>query len=146
MTAPLPAVRRLSHVCLGATDVPRTVRFYADLLGATVVHEFRSPENLLYGVFLAVGGDSFLEFFLQREAVPPGGLFRHFCFQVEDIEAMAAHAATLGFTPEIRRSRSDGVLQFWVSDPDDNAIEFHQYDEQSAHYPFLKDRGPTGAG
>jgi glyoxylase I family protein len=128
---------RLSHVCLGSTDLARTIGFYRDLLGCTVAHEFRNDKGELYGVFLSCHNGTFLEFFNEREEKGKGGLFRHLCFQVADIEAAAAALREKGYAVEIRRGRTDRILQFFITDPDGNTVEFQEHDRQSALYPYL---------
>jgi catechol 2,3-dioxygenase-like lactoylglutathione lyase family enzyme len=130
-------LRRLSHVCLGSTDLPRTVDFYRRVLGCEVAHEFRNPAGELYGVFLTCRNGTFLEFFREQAPKPPGGLFRHMCFEVEDIERMADAVRGHGFQPEVKRGRTDQILQFFIHDPDGNMIEFQQHDRQSVLYPLL---------
>lgn len=130
-------LKRLSHACLGSTSIPRTVEFYGKLLGTRVVHEFRNPANEVYGVFLDCGNGTFLEFFNEQQPKPPGGLFRHLCFEVEDINRMAETARAQGFVPELRRGRTDRILQFFIHDPDGTVIEFHQHDPESVLYPLV---------
>jgi lactoylglutathione lyase len=130
-------LRRLSHVCLGSTDLARTVDFYRNVLGCEVAHEFRNPVGELYGVFLACRNGTFLEFFREQTPKPAGGLFRHMCFEVEEIEQMADAVRSHGFRPEVKRGRTDHILQFFIHDPDGNMIEFQQHDRQSVLYPLL---------
>lgn len=130
-------LKRLSHVCLGSTDLGRTVSFYRDLLGCEIAHEFRNPAGELYGVFLSCRNGTFLEFFNEPSAKPPGGLFRHVCFEVEDIERMADIARRHGLQPEVRRGRTDRILQFFIHDPDGNMIELQQHDRQSVLHDLL---------
>jgi catechol 2,3-dioxygenase-like lactoylglutathione lyase family enzyme len=130
-------LKRLSHVCLGSTDLERTVRFYSDLIGCEVAHEFRNPAGERYGVFLSCRNGTFLEFFNEQSSNPPGGLFRHVCFEVEDIEGMAQAARNHGLTADVKRGRTDRILQFFVHDPDGNMIEFQQHDRESVLYPLL---------
>ena len=130
-------LKRLSHACLGSTSIPRTVDFYGKLLGCKVVHEFRNAANEVYGVFLECGNGTFLEFFNEQAPKPPGGLFRHICFEVEDINRMADIARSHGFAPELRRGRTDRILQFFIHDPDGTVIEFHQHDPESVLYPLV---------
>ena len=130
-------LKRLSHVCLGSTDLPRTVAFYCDILGCQIAHEFRNPAGELYGVFLSCRNGTFLEFFNEHSPKPSGGLFRHICFEVEDIQQMAAIARERGFQFEVKRGRTDRILQFFVHDPDGNMIEFQQHDRESVLYPAL---------
>jgi glyoxylase I family protein len=135
---------RLSHACLGSTDLDRTIGFYCGLLGCRVAHEFRNPEGELYGVFLSCNDGTFLEFFRERAPRGPGGLFRHLCFQVEDIEAAAAHLRAHGHAVEIRRGRTDRILQFFIDDPDGTMVEFQQHDRESALLPYLAGTGAEG--
>ena len=130
-------LKRLSHVCLGSTDLARTVDFYRGLLGCEIAHEFRNAAGERYGVFLSCRNGTFLEFFNEQQPKPPGGLFRHLCFEVEDIESMAQTARAHGFRPEVKRGRTDRILQFFVHDPDGNMIEFQQHDRESVLYPLL---------
>ena len=136
-----PILKGLSHVCLGTSDLGKTMDFYCGVLGCKVVHEFRNQEGDLYGVFLSVNDGTFLEFFNDDKAVSDGGSFRHLCLEVEDIYKFADAMRGKGFPGEIRRGRTDGVLQFWVYDPDGNMLEFHQYDEDSVQYPYARPRG-----
>lgn len=133
-------LKRLSHVCLGSTDLPRTIAFYRDLLGCEVAHEFRNPAGTLYGVFLSCRNGTFLEFFNEAAPKPAGGLFRHLCFEVEDIERMADIARRHGLQAEVRRGRTDRILQFFVNDPDGNMVEFQQHDRESVLYPLISER------
>jgi lactoylglutathione lyase len=128
---------RLSHACLGSTNLPRTIAFYRELVGCQVAHEFRNAAGEIYGVFLSCRNGTFLEFFNEQQPKPPGGLFRHLCFEVDNVEDMAAVARRHGLTAEIKRGRTDHILQFFVHDPDGNMIEFQQHDRQSVLYPLL---------
>ncbi len=134
----MPQVLRLSHACLGSRDLQRTIDFYTQHLGATVAHEFRKPDGFLYGVFLGLGGGTFIEFFLQETAPPAGGLFRHICLQVDDIQGLASELNNKGLPCEVSRSRSDKTLQCWITDPDGTKVEFHQYDTESLLTPHAR--------
>src|SRR5262245_28817595 len=95
-------LKRLSHVCLGSTNLPRTIKFYQEVLGCEIAHEFRNPAGELYGVFLSCRNGTFIEFFNEQSPKGPGGLFRHTSFEVDDIEQMAATARRHGFSPEVK--------------------------------------------
>jgi catechol 2,3-dioxygenase-like lactoylglutathione lyase family enzyme len=130
-------LKRLSHVCLGSTHLARTIGFYRDLLGCRVVHEFRNDAGELYGVFLSCNNGTFLEFFNEREEKPPGGLYRHLCFEVDSIEATAQKLRAAGLDAEVRRGRTDRILQCFTKDPDGNIVEFQQHDAESVLYPYV---------
>lgn len=130
-------VKRLSHASFGSADLPRTIAFYRSLLGCEVAHEFKNETGEVYGVFLHCGDGTFLEFFNDRVSPAPGGSFRHICFEVGDLEALAARFRDAGYQPEIRRGRTDRIRQFFVHDPDGVMIEFHQHDGELVLLPFL---------
>ncbi|MEZ2225962.1 VOC family protein [Microcoleus sp.] len=131
-------IKRLSHACLGATDLQKTIDFYCNLLGCQVIYEFKNPYGELYGIFMLVKNGTFLEFFKEQEPKPSGGLFRHLCFEVEDINKWADLITEKGYNANVYRSDRDGAWQFWIEDPDGNKIEFHQYDAQSVQYIYSK--------
>lgn len=130
-------VKGLSHVGLTARDLDKTQAFYCDLLGCRVVHEFRNAQGQRYGLFLVVNHGTFLEFFLEQTPTPPGGRFRHLCFEVEDIHRCAERLRAAGFSVEVARGRTDRVLQCRINDPDGNQVEFHQYDPEAVQYPYM---------
>lgn len=129
---------RLSHASFGTSDLPRTIEFYRSMLGCRVVHEFKNDAGEIYGVFLFCGNGTFVEFFNDRKPQPASGLFRHICFQVDDLEAMASLFRAAGHAAEIRRGRTDGILQFFVHDPDGIMIELQQHDAESVLLPYLR--------
>lgn len=125
-------VKRLSHISLNSRDLAATERFYVDIMGFEIAHEFRNAAGERYGLFLYAGGGSFIECF-QSEDVEAKGALRHLCFEVNDIEDFAAHLKTLGVAEVApRRGRTDRVLQFFFVGPDGIEVEIQQHDEQSA--------------
>lgn len=127
---------RLSHVSLETGDIAGAVEFYTRVLGCQVAHQFRNPAGEVYGVFLACGGGSFIELFRRRDDRPQGGPLRHFCLQVADIEQTARALSGHGYAAEIRRGRSDRTLQLEIQGFEGVVVEFHQYDAESALYPW----------
>jgi lactoylglutathione lyase len=130
-------LKRLSHASFESADLAGTIDFYRSLLGCEVAHEFRNPAGELYGVFLYCRNGTFLEFFNAPSPKPAGGLFRHICFEVDDIEAAAATFRKAGLQLEIRRGRTDRILQFFVHDPNGIMIEFQQHDRESVLLSFV---------
>jgi lactoylglutathione lyase len=132
-------VKRLSHVSLSSRDLAATERFYVDVMGFEIAHEFHNAAGERYGFFLHAGGGSFIECFQSKDAPATGGIFRHLCFEVDDIEAFAAHLQARGFADIApRRGRTDRALLFFIRDPDGIEIEIQQHDEQSALRPFIE--------
>ena len=119
----------MSHICLGTRDLPRILEFYRGVLGFSVAHEFRNEQGQLYGVFLNCGGRTFLEIFNDQETPANGGLFRHICFEVEAVETFAKILRSAGFRADVTRGRTDKILQVWAMDPDNNKVEFQEFDD-----------------
>jgi catechol 2,3-dioxygenase-like lactoylglutathione lyase family enzyme len=132
-------VKRLSHACLSARNLATTERFYVEVMGCKVVHEFRNAAGERYGFFLHAGDGTFMEFFQKADAGADEGVFRHLCFEVDDIEAFARHLADRGYDDvTIKRGRTDRILQCFIRDPDGVMIELQQHDEQSALLPYVR--------
>lgn len=133
----ISGIKKLAHVCLGTGKLETLVRFYTHTLGFQVIHEFVNSKGERYGVFLLVGDGSFLEFFNDDTLKKENGAFRHLCFEVADIESLAEQLRQKGFVVNVRRGRTDHVLNCWIDDPDGNHIEFQQYDAQAVQFPHV---------
>jgi catechol 2,3-dioxygenase-like lactoylglutathione lyase family enzyme len=131
-------LKRLSHASFGSTDLPRTIAFYRTMLGCEVAHEFKNSAGEVYGVFLDCRNGTFLEFFSEQAPKPSGGLFRHICFEVDDLDAAAVRFRAGGYDIEIKRGRTDGILQFFVRDPDGTVIELQQHDNESVLSRYVR--------
>jgi glyoxylase I family protein len=126
-------IKKGHHACFDSSDLEATKLFYCGLLGLEVAHEFRNDANELYGVFIHVGGDTYMEFFRVDSMSDFRGRCRHYALEVHDIEATRNHLIEHRFNVgEIRRGRKDSVLQFFMSDLDGLQLEFQQHDEHSA--------------
>ncbi len=131
-------IKRLSHICLSTRNLAATERFYVDVMGFKVVHQFHNAAGERYGFFLHAGGGTFIEFFQKPDAGTQEALFRHLCFEVDDIEAFIAHARTHGFGDvALKRGRTDHILQCFITDPDGIPVEIQQHDEQSVLAPYI---------
>jgi catechol 2,3-dioxygenase-like lactoylglutathione lyase family enzyme len=130
-------IKRLSHICLSTGNLQKVKDFYCNILGCRLIHEFRNRHGELYGLFLLVNNATFVEFFKDDQPKVEGGLFRHLCFEVENIERWAGMLSEKGFQTDIHRGRSDGALQCWITDPDGNKVEFHQYDQEAVQYRYI---------
>ncbi len=67
-------LKRLSHVCLGTSDLKKTIDFYCGLLNCQIVHEFRNQQGELYGIFILINNGTYLEFFQEQSPQPQGGM------------------------------------------------------------------------
>jgi len=130
--------RGLAHVCLGVSDVERALAFYRDQLGFRPAYDFVNDKGEKIGQCLHLGGRTFLEFFRSGQAPPPGPSHRHFCLEVDDIQAAVAELKRRGVEVGDIGKGSDRSCQAWLADPDGNRIELQQYTPESKQAPWCK--------
>ena len=53
------------------------------------------------------------------------------CFEVKKIHSLAKKLKKFDKLIEIKRGKTDNVLQFMTKDLENNLIEFHEYDKKS---------------
>jgi len=125
----MPVIKKLSHVCLYMNDLKEAEKIFVDILGLPYCHEFINAD-VKYGFFVNAGDGTFIEV-IKSEIYSVGQKF-HICFETDDIYSLhkALKATHYEISPNVRRAKSDSVLQFfWF--PANLAIEFHQFDDES---------------
>ena len=130
-------ISSISHICLGVSDLEVAINFYSNDLRLDIVHRFINQDEVCYGVVLHVGNNNFLELFLEENKYINNGLFRHICFAVKDIKKIHSTLMNKVTVSKISRGRTDGTLQFWITDPFGIKIEFHEYDSGSSLHPYI---------
>jgi catechol 2,3-dioxygenase-like lactoylglutathione lyase family enzyme len=111
-------VTELNHWTLVSTDIPRSVRFYVDTLGATQLdREFPTGVelgNTTIDIFPAVGG----------EAPFPGTLGQHHTYgiRLEDCDQWADHLRAQG-APVKLACHGPRIMTMYTQDPDGYHIE-----------------------
>ena len=126
--------RRLAHVCIGATDLAATERFYVDLLGLEKAFDFTRAGQRI-GFYLSAGDNTFIEVF--AEAEEPGmerPLLRHFCLEVEDLAAAVSALQNRGVETSAQKLGADAAWQAWITDPSGVRIELMQYSDGSSQF------------
>ncbi|MBN8218181.1 MAG: VOC family protein [Spirochaetes bacterium] len=113
---PDPVVVQLAHVCFHVADLDRSLAFYRDVLALRPAFEFHDENGKRFGIYLHIGGRSFLELFLGS------------------VDAIKAHGVKI--ERDIQTGK-DGTQQAWIKDPDGNSIELFEYTAQSAQRPWL---------
>ena len=120
-------ITRLAHICIGASDLEATERFYCGGLGLKRGFEFIKDGRVI-GFYLAVGGGNYIEVFHSAEAdVQARAPIKHICLEVTDIDRVIAALRTGGYEVSDKRMGADGAWQAWTKDPGGVDIEFHQY-------------------
>jgi len=137
-------IRRLAHLCLTTNDLDRQIRFYRDQLGLTVKFRFAAADGSIFGVYVAMGDTTFVEFFDQAGAskqwgdgstpgpITEGSRYGHFCLEVTGLPALREQLIARGVDIGPIRTGMDGSFQAWLADPDGNRIELMEYTNASA--------------
>lgn len=128
----------LAHACFTVSDLERSLEFYVDGLGLTPAFDFVNETGRRYGLYLHLGGRTFIELFqgnLGERA--DGQSYRHICLEVDDIEATVAEMRGRGIEVSEIKLGGDRSYQAWITDPDGNRIELHHYTPESRQAPHL---------
>jgi len=139
-------ITALAHACFVVPDLQRSVAFYQDVLGLKPAFEFRNDQGVLTGLYLHVGGRSFIELF--QGSVEPGSgkeSYRHISLEAADLAETVRVLRARGADITDPRLGKDGSWQAWTRDPDGNRIELHQYTSESQQTAAMARLG-AGAG
>jgi catechol 2,3-dioxygenase-like lactoylglutathione lyase family enzyme len=113
-----PTITELNHWTLVSTDIPRTVRFYVDALGATPLdREFPTAvrlANTVIDIFPAV----------DDQQPTPGPLGQHHAYSIrlEDYDAWAEHLRAHG-APVQLACHGPQLMTLYTRDPEGYHIE-----------------------
>jgi len=133
-------IKGIAHVCYTVTDIEKSILFYTEKLGFCHAFDFRNSEGVRTGVYLKIGeGRSFIELFqADGESVESAKIgFQHLCLETEDIEKTKTELNTRGIETTEPLFAGDNAWQIWITDPDGNRIEIHQYTDNSLQSPFI---------
>jgi len=129
----------MALVCFTVRDLDASIAFYRDKLGLSSAFDFVDDKRERFGVYLHLGGRSFIELFRGELAEPAKGQsFRHICIEVDDVAATVAELRARGVEVTDPKLGSDQSWQAWLADPDGNRIELHGYTPESWQAPHLK--------
>jgi catechol 2,3-dioxygenase-like lactoylglutathione lyase family enzyme len=128
---------RLSHISIKSKNLERDIFFYKSIFDVVVRHVFKSMDNEIYGYFLEFTNGGLLEVLHDSkcQALDNPSKIDHFCVEVDDIFQFKKKLPADVFSSEIKRGRTDKVLQMWVRAPDETKIEIHQFDSESSFTP-----------
>lgn len=130
-------IKALAHACYVVKDLAASERFYCDGLGLRQAFEFRDEKRGKWGVYLKVGPRSFIELF-QGDSVPAAaGSYRHICLEVDNLAAEVERLRKAGITVTDAKLGMDQSWQAWITDPDGNTIELHEYTPASWQAPHV---------
>jgi lactoylglutathione lyase/glyoxylase I family protein len=124
-------IARLAHVCLHVSDLQSSLDFYEGMLELPRKFQFLKGEKL-YGAYLEVGPRNFIELFERQGLKPENTGIVHFCLETEDIDEAIRTLDQKGVEHTEKKLGADSSWQVWVTDPDGNRIELHQYTDESS--------------
>ena len=129
----------LAHICFTVSNLEESINFYKDKLGLSPAFDFINDKNERFGIYLHIGGRSFIELFKGNpEQSEQKQSYKHFCLEVDDIQSTASELRKRGIEVSEVKMGSDNSWQAWISDPDGNRIELHQYTPESKQNAGLK--------
>ncbi len=124
-------IRGLAHVAFRVTDLEKALDFYCTKLGFREAFRLeREGEYSPWIVYIQIAPEHFIELFpgAQGENMSRGAVgYNHFCLLVDDLAATLHELAERGL--EIDGQPQQGLdhnWQYWIKDPDGNAIELMQ--------------------
>jgi catechol 2,3-dioxygenase-like lactoylglutathione lyase family enzyme len=116
-------VDSLNHIAINITDLARSKKFYAELLG---LEEIDRPESFKFpGAWYRIG--TFVLHLVGRKERDPE-LTSHFCLWVEDVHGASKALQAAGFEIKWETLKIPGVDRFFTRDPDGNRIELQGSD------------------
>jgi len=116
-------VDSLNHIAINITDLARSKKFYAELLG---LEEIERPESFKFpGAWYRIG--TFVLHLVGRKERDPE-LTSHFCLLVDDVHGAAKALQAAGFEIKWETLKIPGVDRFFTRDPDGNRIELQGSD------------------
>lgn len=134
-------IKQLAHINFFSDKAKELLDFYVNQLGLTVKFTLNHDNGAPFGWYIDCGSRSFIEIFDQQGAVEQwggqvaelkrGNLYRHLCFEVQDIEGYRQSLIDKGLNVTPIRVGMDHSKQAWIKDPDGNDIELMEYTPQS---------------
>jgi lactoylglutathione lyase len=129
---------RFGHVAFSVADAERSVRWYADALGAKKIYHAERQGERPELMFLEFANGQCIELFpggknqLASPADPIG--YIHFCLVLDNLDEALEHLAKMNVRPERKFiGRAKQRIAF-ISDPDGNSIELMEIPPESEIY------------
>jgi glyoxylase I family protein len=124
-------IKQLAHACINTRDLKGTERFYCEVLGCERGFEFLR-ENRLFGFYLKLGGNTFIEVFEGNPGEP--GNINHLALEVDDIDEAIRRIKAHGHKIGEKKLGCDKTWQVWLEDPNGVKIELQQYTPESLQF------------
>ncbi len=122
-------VTKLLHTRYRVQDLDRTIAFYKEVLGLVEVRRHESPRGSVLVFLKAPESEELIEICRYDASGPVivGPDLTHLAFEVPDLEAFAAHAASLGYPlSDGPTTTSTGSVFAFIDAPEGYEIELIQ--------------------
>jgi lactoylglutathione lyase len=125
--APLrPQITGVSHVGYFASDLPKALAFWHELLGFDEYTTLNKPgTDQVRIAFIKINDHQHVELFTDAPTSPPS-MMSHYCFSVSNVDEMRAYLRSKGFDvkPGNGGKTRTGDYAFEIKDPDGTLVEF----------------------
>ena len=115
------------HVCLFVNNREKEADFYCNQLGLKRMFSMNFPNSETAAIYVRIAPGQFLELignYPKGEKSQVG--FGHLCLHVDDINEAHRELTEKGLAPTAIKAGTAKCLQFFLYDPEGNAIEFMQ--------------------
>lgn len=125
-------LNKVHHIAIIASDYQRSLKFYTDVLGLTVISEHYRAERDSFKTDLALDGEYIIELFSfpdppPRLSYPEAAGLRHLAFEVDDIESAVSELDRKGVAHErILTDSYTGKRFVFFNDPDNLPLELYE--------------------
>lgn len=141
----MPAFSGFGHLALKVNDLQRSLDFYSKL-GFPEFLRLTEKNGAPWIAYLKISDQLYLELFPGGGSKVPGpehtGV-HHLCLTTEDIEATAAHLASVDIPLDApldpAKRGADRNRGMWITDPDGNRIEIMEMAPNCIQYEAIRD-------
>ncbi|MCI7597978.1 MAG: VOC family protein [Prevotella sp.] len=125
-------LRKVHHIAIICSDYKRSLEFYTQVLGMTVIAEHYRPARQSYKTDLALNGQYVIELFSfpsppRRVTCPEAAGLRHLAFEVDSLDDAMEELDRLGIAHEDAHvDEYTGKRFTFLQDPDSLPIELYE--------------------
>ncbi|GHU93779.1 hypothetical protein FACS1894208_03770 [Clostridia bacterium] len=127
-------ITSFNHNAFSVTDMDKALDFYVGAVGMKRSHEFQR-DGKPWIVYLTIAGNDSLELFYDgvRDRDPMYSEaqigYHHWCISCTDLLTLEKRIRAAGYISDDQHPvvTDEGGLNFWIHDPDGNALEILQY-------------------
>ncbi|MFQ5909473.1 MAG: VOC family protein [Thermoplasmata archaeon] len=127
---------KFTYTGIRVVDLDRSIRFYNEVLGMTLLSRGKIPETRgEIAVLKSEGSEQILELNWYAEDSPVAGPYKdgeeldHLAFEVEDLDEALKYLEEKGHPIVLGKCETEGAEWAYVEDPDGNWIELFESGE-----------------